>query len=89
MSKNKTIFPDLNSWSKYKFAIEVNGQGQTEVMNVCDTMVIHSHVKHSMIMSKDKNVVTLTKSHVINPINLTLRSKLNVISGPRMYSMMQ
>ena len=52
------------------------------------TMVIHVHsrVKHSMTISQDKKNVARTQSHVINPINLTLRSNLNVISGSWMYA---
>ena len=42
------------------------------------TMVVHSHAKHIMTMSKDKKAVTGTQSHIINPINLTSRSKINV-----------
>ena len=42
------------------------------------TMVIHSHAKHIMTMSKNKKAVTGTQSHIINLINLTSRSKINV-----------
>ena len=42
------------------------------------TMVIHLH---SMTMWKDKKSVAWTQSHVMNPIDLTLRSKVNVVSG--------
>ena len=44
------------------------------------TMVIHSCAKQSMTMSKDKKAESWTQSHVINPINSTLRSKVNVVS---------
>ena len=47
-------------------------------------MVIHSHAKHIKTMSKDKKAVAQTQSHVINHINLTLRSKVNIVSGTRM-----
>ena len=43
-------------------------------------MVIHSCAKHSITMSKDKKAVAQTQSHVINPINLPLGSKVNFIS---------
>ena len=47
------------------------------------TMVIRSCAKHtgSMNMSKDKKAVARTQSHVINPINMMLRSKVNIVSG--------
>ena len=45
-----------------------------------------SCVKYGMTMSKDKEAVVRTQSHVKNPINLTLRSKVNVVSGFLMYS---
>ena len=49
-------------------------------------MVIHLCAKHNMTMSKDKKAVARTQSHVINPINLTLRSNVNVVSGSGMYA---
>ena len=49
-------------------------------------MVIHSRAKQSMTMSKDKKAKAWTQNHVINPINLTLRSKVNVVSGSWMYT---
>ena len=64
--------------------IEIKGQGHTEVIQrswmytTHCTMVIHSH---SMTMWKDKRYLAWTQSHVMNPINLTLRSKVNVVSG--------
>ena len=45
------------------------------------TIVRHSRAKQNMTMSKDKKAEAWTQSHVINPINLTLRSKVNVVSG--------
>ena len=64
------------------FDIEVKGQGHTEVINVRYTLYHgnHSRAKHSMNMSKEKKLAR-TQSHVINPINLTLSSKDNVLSG--------
>ena len=35
----------------------------------------------NMTMSKDEKAVTWTQNHVIHPMNLTLRSKVNVVSG--------
>ena len=49
------------------------------------TMVIHSHAKQSMTLSKDKKVEDWTQSYVKNPINLILRSKVKVVSGSWMY----
>ena len=67
---------------------KVKGQGHTEFMNVCDTltMVIHSCAEQSLTMSKDKKAKAWTQSHVINPINLTLRSKFKIVSGSWMYA---
>ena len=42
------------------------------------TMVKHSCAKHSMTLSKNKKAEARTQSHVIYPIILTLRSKVNV-----------
>ena len=50
------------------------------------SMEIHSHAKHNMNMLKNKTAVARTESHVINPINLTLSSKVNVVSGSWMYA---
>ena len=50
------------------------------------TMVIQSCAKQSMTLSKDKKAEAWTQSHVINPIKLTLRSKVNVILGSWMYA---
>ena len=44
------------------------------------TIMIHVCAKHSMTVSKNKKTVARTQSHVINSINLTLRSKVNVLS---------
>ena len=49
------------------------------------TMVIHSHAKQSMTLSKDRKAEVWTQSHVKNLINLTLRSKIKVVSGSWMY----
>ena len=46
----------------------------------------YAHAKHSMTLTKDKNVVARTQSHVIYSINLTLSRKINVISGSLMYA---
>ena len=48
-------------------------------------MVIHSRAKYGMTMSKDKKAVLRTRSHVKNPIILTLRSKVNAILGSWMF----
>ena len=49
------------------------------------TMVILSGAKWSITMSKDIKAEAWTLNHVINPINLTLRSKVKVVSGSWMY----
>ena len=43
-------------------------------------IVIHPCAKYGKPMSK-QNVIGHTRKHVKNPINLTLRSKINVVSG--------
>ena len=46
----------------------------------------YTHMTNIFIktMSKDKKAVAQTQSHVISPMNLTLRSKVNILSGTRM-----
>ena len=78
---------DINSWWKYNFDIEVKSQCPTEVMNVAHcSMVKHSLAKYGMTMLKDQKAVVRTQKHAINPFNLTLRSKGNVLSGLWMYA---
>ena len=87
MSKSKDILPDSNSWWKYDFDIEVKGQGHTDFMNVRDTSyhddTLTCQTKYNYF--KGQKAESLTQSHVINPINLTLRSKFKVVSGSWMY----
>ena len=45
-------------------------------------MVIHLLVKHSMTMWQDKKL--WPEHNVINPMNFTLRSKVNIVSGSQM-----
>ena len=45
---------------------------------------VKDHV-HTGVMNIYKKVMARTKSHVKNPINLTLRSKVNIMSGSWMY----
>ena len=42
--------------------------------------------KYGLTISKSKKSVARTQSHVKNPINLTLRSNVNVVSGSWMYA---
>ena len=48
-------------------------------MNVRDISYLGDTLtsKHSITMSKDKKAMVRTQSHVINPINLILRSKVH------------
>ena len=39
----------------------------------------------TLTLSKDKEAVAQTQSHAINLMNLTFRSKVNVVSGSWMY----
>ena len=48
-------------------------------------MIIHSYAKQSMTVSNEKKAEAWMWSHVINPINLTLRSKVKVVSGSWIY----
>ena len=87
MSKSKDILPDSNSWWKYDFDIEVKGQGHTDFMIVRVTSyhddTLTCQTKYNYF--KGQKAESLTQSHVINPINLTLRSKFKVVSGSWMY----
>ena len=44
-------------------------------------IVLDPCAKYNMLMSKQTKVAGGTGRHVKNPINLTLRSKVNVVSG--------
>ena len=87
MSKSKDILPDSNPWWKYNFILRSKVkviQSSWMYAPHC-TMVIHSSAKQRMTMSKDKKTEVWTQSLVINPINLTLTSKVNVVSGSWTY----
>ena len=56
--------PHTNSWEK----IDIEAKGD-----------IHSCAKYFMTILKDKKAVARTQSHVKNPINLTLRLKVNFV----------
>ena len=58
---------------------------RSKVKVIQSLWMIHSLAKQCMTMSKDKNTEAWTRSHVINTINLTLKSKFNVVSGSWMY----
>ena len=85
MSRSKT------SWQTqvYKyFDIEVKGQGYTEFMNVRDISyygnTLTCQTKYGNVKGR-KSWCPNTNPYVINPINLTLRSKVNIVSGSWMY----
>ena len=44
-------------------------------------MVKHSCARYGMTISINKKAVAQTQSHIKYPIQLTLRSKVNIISG--------
>ena len=71
-----------NPWWKYNLILRSNVKViQSACMYVTHrSMVTYLRPKQSMIMSKDKKAETWTQSHVINPKNLTLRSKVKVVS---------
>ena len=58
-------------------------------MNVRDTLyygdTLTCQTKYVCQVSKDKKAEAWTQNHVINTINLTLRSKFKVVSGSWMY----
>ena len=60
------------------FDIEVKCQGHTEVINIRDTS---SHMPNMVFLCQRKKIVARTQSHVINSINLTFRSKVNIVLG--------
>ena len=62
----------------YKFDLEVKGQHPISSHGSC--------AKYGKPMSIQTKVMSWTRKHVKNPINLTLRSKLKVISGSWMYA---
>ena len=76
----------LKSMWKYNLDIEAKGQVHTEFMNVRDTLYHGDtlcQTKYDYV--KGKETETWIQSHVINPINLILRSMVNVLSGSWMY----
>ena len=62
-------------------------EGHTEFMNVRDTSYHYEkrtcQTKYEYV--KGQKTKTWTQNHVVNSINLTLRSKVNVVSGSWMY----
>ena len=73
--------PDTNSWWKYRALMTKFKVIQMSWIHVTNCpMVIHSCVSHGMIISKDKKCGPNT-NYVKNPINVTLRSKVNVVSA--------
>ena len=62
----------------------------TMVMHSCAkhsvTVLQHVHVKNGKSLSKKTEVTGQTQIHVKNSVNLTLRSKINVVLGSWMYT---
>ena len=67
----------------YKIDLEVKGQCCIGIINISNTS--DPCAKYDMPMSKQTEVTSRTWRLVKNPINLTLRSKVNVVSGSWMY----
>ena len=84
MSIKKSYGPDTKTCQKpYKFDLKVKVQRRIWIMNVRDTSS-HSDTPMCQIWLvnvKPKMIMGLTRKHVKNPINLTLRSKFKVVSG--------
>ena len=84
MSIKKSYGPDTKTCQKpYKFDLKVKVQRRIWIMNVRDTSS-HSDTPMCQIWLvnvKPKMIMGLTRTHVKNPINLTLRSKFKVVSG--------
>ena len=89
ISKSKNIFSDSNPWLKYNFDIEVKGQGHTKFMNVHNTSyhgdTLTCLTKYDNVKEQNSWGLNTNQIHAINPINLTLRSKVNIESGTWMY----
>ena len=49
-------------------------------------IVVDPYAKYGMPMSNQKIVIYRTQKHVKKPVNLTLRSKVNVVLGSGMYA---
>ena len=87
-SGQKSCDPNTKPYQKpYNFDLEVKSQRCIGTMNVCDTLShsVRPMCQYNMLMSKQTKVTGRTGRHVKNPINLTLRSKVNVVSGSWMY----
>ena len=84
MSIKKSYGPDTKTCQKpYKFDLKVKVQRRIWIMNVRDTSS-HSDTPMCQIWLvnvKPKMIMGLTRKHVKNSINLTLRSKFKVVSG--------
>ena len=73
--------PDTNSWWKYGALMTKFKVIQMSWIHVTNCpMVIHSCVSQGMTISKDTKSGPNT-NYVKNPINVTLRSKVNVVSA--------
>ena len=70
----------------YFFRSKVNVIQWSWVYATHCTIVVHLPAKESMITLKDIKAETQTQSNVINAINLTLRSKVNILSGSWIYT---
>ena len=67
-------------FKKQLFDLEVKGQGPTKVLQYVThrLMVMHPHTKYHWPISKDKNVMALTRKYYLKNNYLTLRSKVKV-----------
>ena len=76
--------PDTNSWQKYKFSI------LRSKVKVIQRSLIYATYRPTCqtwyIYAKGQKNVARTQSHVIKSISLTLRLKVNVVSGSWMYA---
>ena len=80
---NRSYRPDTKTRQKPYKDFEVKGQCRIKFMNVHDTFshLIDACAKYGKPMSNIKIVTGQTQKLVKNPVNLTLRSKVNIVSG--------
>ena len=65
-----------------KFVLEVSGQCRIGITNICNT---YTHLPN-MVNVKAKKIMGRTRRHIKITINLTFRSKVNVVSGSWTYA---
>ena len=86
--KNKDDLARLKVLVKIFFDIHVKSHSHRKVMcqTKCDWALQNVHVKNGKSLSKQTEVTGQTQIHVKNSVNLTLRSKFNVVLGSWMYT---